>query len=161
MPQGKLLARGTLVLGLQLRFPVVITACVSIGQVGPFLQAFSAVKGASPGVIEVVERKSEIDVLHDTDGNFITDYKGNVRFSGVLFRYNRRDKNADNSEDSENEYRRILENVSLSVLAGISHALAGPNGGGKSASFRLIERFCEIGKTLSMLEYMSYAMGWK
>ena len=75
---------------------------------------------------------NEPTVIYDKEGAVtLPDVKGDVEFKNVTFKY---------EEDTPN----ILENVSFEVKSGMSVALVGPTGAGKSTIINLISRFYDI-----------------
>ena len=80
----------------------------------------------------ICEMMNEPTVIHDKDGAVeLPNIKGDVEFKNVTFKY---------EEDTPN----ILEDVSFKVESGMSIALVGPTGAGKSTIINLISRFYDI-----------------
>ncbi|CAN8072905.1 unnamed protein product [Agarophyton chilense] len=116
----------------------VFIASFSIGQAAPSFQAFAVAQGAAPRVYEIIDRESEINPLNEEEGELIPDFKGDVSFKGVNFDYKHRVVD-DLESDEDRQY--VLNDFSLEVPSGTSHALVGSSGCGKSTTVRLIERF--------------------
>ena len=78
---------------------------------------------------EIMDAEEEID-----DGKTeITDIKGDLVFDKVSFGYS-----------ADDEGRRVISDLSLTVKAGETLALVGPSGGGKSTLCHLVPRFYNV-----------------
>ncbi|KAJ0989559.1 hypothetical protein J5N97_007915 [Dioscorea zingiberensis] len=89
---------------------------------------FSEAISAGERIMEVVERVPKIDI--DTmEGEILESVEGEVEFKGVDFAYPSRPEN------------RVLNEFSLKVPAGMTVALVGGSGCGKSTVIALLERF--------------------
>ncbi|WP_041086637.1 ABC transporter ATP-binding protein [Jeotgalibacillus soli] len=69
--------------------------------------------------------------IHDREGAVaVTSLKGDIRFDHVTFGYD--------------EYKNVLQNVSLSIRPGETVAFVGPSGAGKTTICSLIPRFYDV-----------------
>lgn len=107
----------------------------------PAFNAFAVARGAAPRVYEVIERKSEIDPLDDTQGMTLDTVKGGVEFKNVNFNYPTRIVDKEEEPDSR---PFVLQDFNLKIPAGSSQALVGSSGCGKSTTVRLLERFYDV-----------------
>lgn len=107
----------------------------------PSFQAFTVARGAAPRIYEVIERESEINPLDEDFGKIIPNFEGHIEFKNVDFNYKTRI-----IDDLQDESARpfVLNNFSIDVPRGTSHALVGSSGCGKSTTVRLIERFYDV-----------------
>lgn len=102
--------------------------CRSFGQAYPCMSAFAAGRAAAYKMFETIKRKPEIDA-YDTSGEMPEDIRGNIEFRDVHFSYPAR----------PNE--QIFRGLNLSISSGLTVALVGQSGSGKSTVISLIERF--------------------
>jgi len=100
----------------------------SLGQTSPSLHAFAAGQAATYKMFETIKRKPKIDA-YDTSGVVLEDIKGDIELRDVHFRYPAR-------PDVE-----IFAGFSLFVPSGMTTALVGQSGSGKSTVISLLERF--------------------
>ncbi|KAK4441855.1 ABC transporter B family member 11 [Sesamum alatum] len=106
----------------------VLTGSISLGQASPCMTAFAAGQAAAFKMFETISRKPKIDA-YDTRGKILEDIRGDIEFRDVHFSYPSR----------PNE--QIFRGFSLSVSNGMTTALVGQSGSGKSTVISLIERF--------------------
>ncbi|KAG6429222.1 hypothetical protein SASPL_107267 [Salvia splendens] len=106
----------------------VLTGSMSLGQASPCMSAFAAGRAAAYKMFETIKRKPEIDA-YDTSGEMPDDIRGNIEFRDVHFSYPAR----------PNE--QIFRGLNLSISSGLTVALVGQSGSGKSTVISLIERF--------------------
>ncbi|KAL1550313.1 ABC transporter B member 11 [Salvia divinorum] len=106
----------------------VLTGSMSLGQASPCMSAFAAGRAAAYKMFETIKRKPEIDA-YDTSGEMPEDIRGNIEFRDVHFSYPAR----------PNE--QIFRGLNLSISSGLTVALVGQSGSGKSTVISLIERF--------------------
>ncbi|KAL2236604.1 UNVERIFIED_CONTAM: ABC transporter B family member 11 [Sesamum indicum] len=106
----------------------VLTGSTSLGQASPCMTAFAAGQAAAFKMFETISRKPEIDA-YDTRGKILEDIRGDIEFRDVHFSYPAR----------PNE--QIFRGFSLFVSSGMTAALVGQSGSGKSTVISLIERF--------------------
>uniref|UniRef100_A0A251TGL4 Putative ATP-binding cassette subfamily C member 9 n=1 Tax=Helianthus annuus TaxID=4232 RepID=A0A251TGL4_HELAN len=106
----------------------VLTGSMSLGQVAPCLSAFAAGQAAAFKMFETINRKPEIDA-YDTKGKTLTDIHGDIELRDVYFTYPAR-------PDEE-----IFSGFSLRISSGMTAALVGQSGSGKSTVISLLERF--------------------
>lgn len=101
---------------------------------GPIKQINSVIETYPKGIagfkryLELLETEPDIDDAPDAQA--VANLKGDIRFDGVSFGY----------ENKE----RVLQNVDLSIKAGETVALVGPSGAGKTTLCSLLPRFYEI-----------------
>ncbi|OAD06010.1 hypothetical protein MUCCIDRAFT_137671 [Mucor lusitanicus CBS 277.49] len=125
----------TLVIKDQLTGPTVFIVLLSmiLGSVGLFtfpinLAAISAAQGSAYRMFAIIDRVPEIDV-DAKEGVILDSITGDIEFKGVMFSYPTRPGVA------------ILDNLSLTVHAGMTVAFVGPSGSGKSTTIQLLQRF--------------------
>nr|XP_043635409.1 ABC transporter B family member 21-like [Erigeron canadensis] len=106
----------------------VLTGSMSLGQASPCLSAFASGQAAAFKMFETINRKPEIDA-YDTKGKVLSDIRGDIDLKDVYFTYPAR-------PDEE-----IFSGFSLSITSGMTAALVGQSGSGKSTVISLIERF--------------------
>ncbi|XP_057776687.1 ABC transporter B family member 11-like [Salvia miltiorrhiza] len=106
----------------------VLTGSMSLGQASPCMSAFAAGRAAAFKMFETIKRKPEIDA-YDTSGVIPEDIRGDIEFRDVHFSYPAR----------PNE--QIFRGLNLSISSGLTVALVGQSGSGKSTVISLIERF--------------------
>ncbi|WOH11980.1 hypothetical protein DCAR_0831476 [Daucus carota subsp. sativus] len=106
----------------------IITGGISLSQTLPSLSAFSAGQAAAYKMFETINRKPNIDA-YDTSGVVLSDIKGAIELKDVYFRYPARPD------------VQIFSGLSLSISSGVTAALVGQSGSGKSTVISLLERF--------------------
>lgn len=92
------------------------------------MSAFVAGKAAAYKMLMTIERKPNIDT-YSTKGKILDDIQGDIELRDVFFSYPAR----------PNE--QIFSGFSLSINRGITSALVGQSGSGKSTVISLMERF--------------------
>ena len=109
----------------------------SLGQTSPTLNAFASGQAAAYKMFETIKRKPNIDAS-DTSGDVLEDIRGEIELKDVYFRYPARPD------------VQIFSGFSFHVPSGMTAALVGQSGSGKSTVISLIERFYdpEAGKVL-------------
>ncbi|XP_047315290.1 ABC transporter B family member 9-like [Impatiens glandulifera] len=106
----------------------IMTGGMSLGQTSPSVSAFAAGQAAAYKMFEAIKRKPLIDAS-DTSGIVMEDVKGDIELRDVYFSYPaRRDV-------------QIFSGFSLKVTSGMTMALVGQSGSGKSTVISLLERF--------------------
>ncbi|KAM0028062.1 putative ABC-type xenobiotic transporter [Helianthus debilis subsp. tardiflorus] len=105
-----------------------VTGSTSLGPASPCLSAFAAGQAAAFKMFETINRKPEIDA-YDTKGKVLNDIRGDIELRDVYFTYPAR-------PDEE-----IFSGFSLCIPSGMTAALVGQSGSGKSTVISLIERF--------------------
>ena len=103
-------------------------SALKLGQLLPYIQAFSVARSAATGVYRIIDRIPLID-SSSRQGKCLDRLEGQVRFEGVDFSY-----------PSRLEVP-ILNALTLDVPAGRTIALVGPSGCGKSTCIQLLQRF--------------------
>ncbi|XP_051118930.1 ABC transporter B family member 11-like [Andrographis paniculata] len=106
----------------------VLTGSMSLGQASPCMTAFAAGQAAAFKMFETINRQPEIDA-YDTRGKVLEDIRGHIELKDVHFSYPAR----------PNE--QIFRGFSLIIPTGMTAALVGQSGSGKSTVISLIERF--------------------
>ncbi|XP_052174976.1 ABC transporter B family member 11-like [Diospyros lotus] len=106
----------------------VLTGSMSLGQASPSMSAFAAGQAAAYKMFETINRKPEIDA-YDTRGKKLDDIRGDIGLRDVYFSYPARPD------------EQIFSGFSLSIVSGVTAALVGQSGSGKSTVISLIERF--------------------
>ncbi|KAI3460732.1 hypothetical protein Pfo_017395 [Paulownia fortunei] len=106
----------------------VLTGSMSLGQASPCMTAFAAGQAAAFKMFETISRKPEIDA-YDAGGKILEDIRGDIELRDVHFSYPAR----------PNE--QIFRGFSLFIPSGMTAALVGQSGSGKSTVISLIERF--------------------
>ncbi|CAM9155268.1 unnamed protein product [Pylaiella littoralis] len=111
-------------------FWAILNGAMSIGQMGPNLQAVTEARSAAGHFLAVCGRKSSIDACSDKGMKPPPDsVRGQVELRDVHFAYPSR------ADD------KVFEDFNLKVAAGTTVALVGASGVGKSTVVSLLERF--------------------
>ncbi|KVI00847.1 AAA+ ATPase domain-containing protein [Cynara cardunculus var. scolymus] len=98
------------------------------GETSPCLSAFAQGRAAAYTMFETINRKPKI-YAYDEDGIILEDIKGEIELKDVYFRYPAR------------PHIQILSGFSLHIPSGMTAALVGQSGNGKSTVISLLERF--------------------
>ncbi|KAK2993902.1 hypothetical protein RJ640_012776 [Escallonia rubra] len=106
----------------------IMTGGISLGQTSPCLNAFAAGQAAAYKMFETIKRTPKIDA-YDTSGIVLDDIQGEIELKDVHFRYPARPD------------VQIFAGFSLHVPSGLTAALVGQSGSGKSTVISLLERF--------------------
>ncbi|WCJ22615.1 ABC transporter B family member 11 [Euphorbia peplus] len=106
----------------------VLSGSMSLGQASPCTSAFAAGQAAAYKMFETISRRPEIDA-YDSKGKILDDIRGDIELKDVHFRYPARPDEP------------IFSGFSISIPSGITAALVGQSGSGKSTVISLIERF--------------------
>ncbi|XP_078355076.1 ATP-dependent translocase ABCB1-like, partial [Oculina patagonica] len=108
----------------------VLFAAMQLGQAGPNMEAIATAKGAAYKVFLIIDRVPPID-SSSTDGIEIEQsaFKGNINFNNIEFIYPSRPD------------VKILNSLNLTVESGLTVALVGESGCGKSTVVKLLQRF--------------------
>ncbi|XP_039141973.1 putative multidrug resistance protein [Dioscorea cayenensis subsp. rotundata] len=101
---------------------------LTLGSALSNMKYFSEAIAAGERIMEVMDRVPKIDI-DTTEGEILRSVDGEVQFIGVDFAYPSRPENV------------ILNEFSLKVPAGMTVALVGSSGSGKSTVIALLERF--------------------
>ncbi|XP_065051580.1 ATP-dependent translocase ABCB1-like isoform X2 [Rhopilema esculentum] len=109
-------------------FFCVMVGGAQIGQAGPNMEAIAKARGAAYYVYYVINKKSEIDPFSE-EGQRPDRMLGNVQFSKIHFNYPSRPE------------VKILKGFSLDIKSGMTVALVGESGCGKSTVVKLVQRF--------------------
>ncbi|KAK7853008.1 ABC transporter B family member 9 [Quercus suber] len=105
-----------------------MTGGMSLGQTSPSLNAFASGQAAAYKMFETIKRKPNIDAS-DTSGDVLDNIRGEIELKDVYFRYPARPD------------VQIFSGFSFHVPSGMTAALVGQSGSGKSTVISLIERF--------------------
>ncbi|KAM0006548.1 putative ABC-type xenobiotic transporter [Helianthus debilis subsp. tardiflorus] len=105
----------------------VLTGSMSLGQVSSCLSAFAAGRAAAFKMFEAINRKPEIDAYH-TKGKVLSDIRGDIELRDLYFTYPAR-------PDEE-----IFRGFSLCIPSGMTAALVGQSGSGKSTKIGLVSQ---------------------
>ncbi|KAF7146796.1 hypothetical protein RHSIM_Rhsim04G0106400 [Rhododendron simsii] len=106
----------------------VLTGSMSLGQASPCISAFAAGQAAAFKMFETINRKPEIDA-YDIKGKKLDDIRGDIELRDVCFSYPTRPD------------EQIFSGFSLSIPSGMTAAMVGQSGSGKSTVISLIQRF--------------------
>ncbi|KAG5552503.1 hypothetical protein RHGRI_010552 [Rhododendron griersonianum] len=106
----------------------VLTGSMSLGQASPCVSAFAAGQAAAFKMFETINRKPEIDA-YDIKGKKLDDIRGDMELRDVYFSYPTRPD------------EQIFSGFSLSIPSGMTAAMVGQSGSGKSTVISLIQRF--------------------
>ncbi|KAF8008240.1 hypothetical protein BT93_K2037 [Corymbia citriodora subsp. variegata] len=106
----------------------VLAGSMSLGQASPCMTAFAAGQAAAFKMFETINRKPEIDSC-DTHGKMLDEIHGDIELKDVSFSYPARPDEL------------IFNGFSLYVPSGMTAALVGQSGSGKSTVISLLERF--------------------
>lgn len=101
---------------------------MSLGQIGPALDAFGKARRAMGSMLKIIERVPEVDVYSDA-GAKPTKVDGEIEVVDIDFSYPSRPD------------IQVCKKYSLKISAGSTVALVGASGSGKSTLVNLIERF--------------------
>jgi len=97
-----------------------------ISSLATMLENLQQAMASAERVMAILDTNSKIE--EDAEPTELSDVKGNVRFENVSFAY---------SDDTE----KVLKNISFEAKAGMTVALVGPTGVGKTTLTQLISRF--------------------
>ncbi|RLN24346.1 ABC transporter B family member 21-like [Panicum miliaceum] len=106
----------------------VLTGSLALGQASPSMKAFAGGQAAAYKMFETINRTPEIDA-YSTTGRKLEDIRGDIEFRDVYFSYPTRPD------------EQIFKGFSLAIPSGMTIALVGQSGSGKSTVISLIERF--------------------
>ncbi|CAO2184864.1 unnamed protein product [Urochloa humidicola] len=106
----------------------VLTGSLALGQASPSMKAFAGGQAAAYKMFETINRTPEIDA-YSTTGRKLEDIRGDIEFRDVYFSYPTRPD------------EQIFKGFSLTIPSGMTIALVGQSGSGKSTVISLIERF--------------------
>ena len=113
---------------------LILDAAFVVGQFGPFLGVFATAAAAGEKVFEILDRpQPEIDVYSDKGQVPGADVmRSTIRFNGVSFVYPARTAS------------RALDDIDLTLKAGVMNAIVGPSGCGKSTLVSLLLRLYDV-----------------
>ncbi|XP_026402840.1 ABC transporter B family member 11-like [Papaver somniferum] len=106
-----------------------LSGSMSLGKSSLCLGAFAAGQAAAFKVFKTINRKPEIDAYDTTSRRILDDIRGDIEFRDVHFSYPTRPD------------EKIFNGFSLYIPSGMTFALVGQSGSGKSTVVSLIERF--------------------
>ncbi|KAL8103556.1 ABC transporter B family member 9-like [Apium graveolens] len=101
---------------------------LSLSQTLPIFSAFSAGQAAASKMFQTIKRKPNIDA-YKTSGVVLNEIKGAIELKDVYFSYPARPD------------VQIFSGFSLNIPSGVTAALVGQSGSGKSTVISLLERF--------------------
>ncbi|WOH11979.1 hypothetical protein DCAR_0831475 [Daucus carota subsp. sativus] len=107
---------------------LIVGAGFALSQTLPLLGAFSAGQAAAHKMFETIKRKPKIDA-YDTNGIVLDEIKGAIDLKDVYFSYPARPD------------VQVFSGFSLKIPTGVTAALVGQSGSGKSTVISLLERF--------------------
>lgn len=108
---------------------VLIDASFILSQVAPFVHVFASAAGASERLLEVINRKSQIDGTSESGDKSAPFDSADITFRDVHFTYPSRPDVP------------VLKGVNFAIPPRKHTAIVGPSGGGKSTIVALLERF--------------------
>eukprot|EP00123_Amoebidium_parasiticum_P013500 comp21991_c0_seq1/m.31796 comp21991_c0_seq1/g.31796 ORF comp21991_c0_seq1/g.31796 comp21991_c0_seq1/m.31796 type:complete len:1283 (-) comp21991_c0_seq1:440-4288(-) len=120
-------------------FFAVMVGSMAIAQMGPNAKAVADALGALSSALEILDRKSKIDVF-DESGEIPKEVRGDIVLKQVEFTYPSRAE------------VQILKKLDLHIPAGKTVALVGASGSGKSTVISLLQRFYDIDKGEFLLD---------
>lgn len=124
---GRLVADGGLSVGSLVQFLLyTMTVAMAVGGLGETWTGFTAARGASRRVFELLDREAKVP---QRGGRTLASIEGRVHFRGVEFAYPER------SEEP------VLRGLELELEPHRTVALVGPSGAGKSTVAALLARF--------------------
>ncbi|CAI9783800.1 unnamed protein product [Fraxinus pennsylvanica] len=106
----------------------IMTGGISLGQISPCINAFTAGQAAAYKIFEAIERKPKIDA-YDYRGIVLENIRGKIELKDVYFTYPARPE------------VQIFSGFSLHIVSGQTAVLIGQSGSGKSTVISLLERF--------------------
>ncbi|XP_058180428.1 ABC transporter B family member 15-like [Rhododendron vialii] len=106
----------------------IIWGGLSLGAGLPNLKYFSEASAAGERILEIIKRVPKID-SDNMDGEVLENISGNIEFKNVEFTYPSRPETS------------IFQNFNLKIPAGLTTALVGGSGSGKSTVIALLQRF--------------------
>ena len=106
----------------------IVQGGMQIGQAGTYFESFNTARAAAYSIFQVIDRKSPID-SSSKKGDVPERLVGNISFKNVFFNYPARKE------------VKILQGLSLDIEKGMSVALVGGSGCGKSTCIQLVQRF--------------------
>lgn len=108
----------------------VMLGSVSLGNVGPNVQAFITAVAAAGKLYTTIDRISALDSSSDS-GDKLENVQGEIRLENIKMIYPSRPEVV------------VMDDISLNIPAGKTTALVGASGSGKSTIIGLVERFYE------------------
>ncbi|XP_044503102.1 ABC transporter B family member 11-like [Mangifera indica] len=125
-------------------------AAMGISQTSSFAPDSTKAKGAAASIFAIIDRQSKID-YSDESGTTLQNIKGEIELRHISFNYPLRPD------------VQILRDLSLSIHAGKTVALAGESGCGKSTVISLLQRFYDPDSghiTLDGVEIQKLKLKW-
>ncbi|KAL2914037.1 hypothetical protein HK105_206482 [Polyrhizophydium stewartii] len=108
----------------------ILFGAMSVGQVGPEMQAFALARAAGAKLFETIDRVPPIDPYDPSGERIAADsFHGRIELKDVAFTYPARPD------------VKVLKGVNLVIEPGTTVALVGESGSGKSTIIQLVERF--------------------
>eukprot|EP00794_Sanderia_malayensis_P017701 gene17701-19469_t len=120
-------------------FFCVMIGAAQIGQAGPNMEAMANSRGAAYQVYKIMNRKSAIDPMSE-EGTTLSKVKGDIDFMKADFFYPSRPE------------VKVLDGFNLSIKSGMTVALVGESGCGKSTVVKLVQRFYDLASGVVSLD---------
>lgn len=134
---GEMIQEGTLEAGnLMSIFAFMMFGIFGLMDLQASLQGEQKAIASGGRILDLTHRQPAINF---DGGETITDFKGNIEFRNVSFKYPTRDV-------------YVLKNVSFEIKAGQMGALVGHSGSGKSTCIQLLERFYDATEGVILLD---------
>lgn len=126
---GFLIMRGEMDYIDLITFTLYVAAFISpIRKLMQFMELFTSGTAGFERFIEIMRTRPDIEDAPDAIE--LNDVKGEIRFEDVSFSYN--------------DGTSVLEHINLTIKPGMSYALVGSSGGGKTTMCHLIPRFYDV-----------------
>ena len=123
----------------------IVQGGMQIGQAGTYFESFNTARAAAHGIFEVIDRNSPID-SSSAKGTKPEKLIGKISFNNVFFNYPARKE------------VNILQGLTLDIEKGMTVALVGGSGCGKSTCIQLVQRFYDPDKG-TVIIYFGFVFG--
>ena len=128
----------------------IVQGGMQIGQAGTYFESFNTARAAAHGIFEVIDRNSPID-SSSSKGTIPPKLSGKISFNNVYFNYPARKE------------VNILQGLTLDIEKGMTVALVGGSGCGKSTCIQLVQRFYDPDKgsvSIDGIDLTELNVGW-
>ena len=128
----------------------IVQGGMQIGQAGTYFESFNTARAAAHGIFEVIDRNSSID-SSSAKGTKPEKLMGKISFNNVFFNYPARKE------------VNILQGLTLDIEKGMTVALVGGSGCGKSTCIQLVQRFYDPDKgsvSIDGVDLKELNVGW-